>query len=223
MKFKHLTRPFEVKTVRDDGTFDGYGSVFNVIDSYRDIVVPGAFAKTIARHAEQKSAPALLWQHNTHEPVGVWDSMSEDEHGLKMVGRLALGTQRGKEAYELLKMGAVRGLSIGFSVPKGGAEYNDTTDLMMLKEIDLWETSIVTFPANPAAQVTDVRAALDQGTLPTLREFEGFLLRDAGFTRSQAAAIVNEGYKSLLKREADNDVAEIERLLDTLIVAKKRS
>lgn len=216
MKFKHLTRPFEVKAVRDDGTFDGYGSVFNVIDSYRDIVIPGAFAKTIAKHAEQKSAPALLWQHNTHEPVGVWDSMSEDEHGLKMVGRLALGTQRGKEAYELLKMGAVRGLSIGFSVPKGGAEYNDTTDLMMLKEIDLWETSIVTFPANPSAQVTEVRSVLEQGIFPDLRSFEEFLMHDAGFSRSQARVILNEGYKALLKQDADDVKAEVLTVLKSI-------
>lgn len=221
MKLKHLTRPFEVKSIADDGTFEGYGSVFNVLDSYRDIVAPGAFAASLSKHKSENSAPALLWQHNPHEPVGVWRSVSEDAHGLKMTGELALGTQRGREAYELLKMGAVRGLSIGFSVPPGGAEYNDATDVMVLKAIDLWETSIVTFPANPSAQVTDVRAALDRGSLPTLREFEEYLMREAGFTRSQTQAIVHEGYKSLLTREAETDVAEITRLLDNMIHIKR--
>jgi len=205
MKVKHITRPLEIKAVADDGTFEGYGSVFNVIDSYRDIVMPGAFTDTIKEHKAKNAMPALLWQHDHRDPIGVWTDMEEDAHGLKMAGRLAMGTQKGRETHELLKMGAVRGLSIGFTVPKGGEEYNEEHAVWHLKQINLWETSVVTFPANPDAQVTEVRSALAQGIFPTIRDFEQFLMRDAGFSRSQARTIINNGYKSLATQDAGLD------------------
>ena len=212
MKMKHLTRPLEVKSVNDDGTFEGYGSVFNVKDSYSDVIVKGAFVESIKAHREKNTSPALLWQHDHTSPMGIWVSMEEDGHGLKMVGKLALGTQKGKEAYELLKMGAVKGLSIGFAVPKGGEDYDEKTRINTIKQIDLWETSVVTFPANRDAQVTAVKSLLEKGDLPDIREFEQFLTRDAGFTRAQARVILNDGYKSLVTHDADL-VEEAEKLL----------
>jgi HK97 family phage prohead protease len=206
MKMKHLTRPLEVKSVKDDGTFEGYGSVFNVIDSYHEIVLPGAFQESIAQHKTSGTSPALLWQHDSSSPIGVWASMEEDDHGLKMTGQLALGTQQGREAYELLKMGAVRGLSIGFSVAKDGESYDEHHGVWNLSKINLWETSIVTFPANQSAQVTAVRAALDDGVMPTVRDFEQFLMRDAGFSRSQARTVINDGFKNLLTHDAECEV-----------------
>jgi hypothetical protein len=217
MKIKHLTRPFKIKAVEDDGTFEGYGSVFNVIDSYRDIVLPGAFTDSLKDHEEKDTQPALLWQHDSGKPMGVWDEIAEDDHGLIMKGRLALGTQLGKEAHELMKMGAVKGLSIGYRVPKGGEEYDEEHNVWNLREIDLWETSVVTFPANPSAQITDVRAALQDGIFPDVRDFEAFLTRDAGFSRSQARTILNEGYKSLVKQDAGDDLAAVNQKLDQLL------
>lgn len=209
---KTLTRPLEIKAVNDDGTFEGYGSVFNNIDSYRDVIHKGAFQNTIKAHKEKSDMPSLLWQHDHASPIGRWLDMSEDDHGLKMSGQLALKTQKGAEAYELLKMKAVKGLSIGFSVPKGGEEWDKEKNINNIKEIDLWETSIVTFPANKEAQVFAVKAALERGVMPDIREFEQFLTRDAGFTRSQARIILNQGYKSLVKQDADL-VEEAEKLL----------
>ena len=217
MKIKHLTRPLEIKEVADDGTFEGYGSVFNVIDSYRDIVLAGAFEASIKEHQKNKTQPALLWQHRSDQPMGVWEHIAEDDHGLVMKGRLALGIQSGKEAHELMKMGAVKGLSIGYRVPKGGEEYDEEHNVWNLKEIDLWETSVVTFPANPSAQITDVRTALEEGIFPDVRDFEAFLTRDAGFSRSQARTILNEGYKSLVKQDADDDLAAVNEKLNQLL------
>lgn len=209
---KHLTRPLEVKSVNDDGSFEGYGSVFGNLDSYRDIVHKGAFVESIKYHKEKGSSPALLWQHDSKTPIGVWKEMDEDDHGLYMKGQLALETQKGKEAYALLKMKAVRGLSIGFSVPKGGEEFDSKNEVNNIKQVDLWETSVVTFPANRDAQVTAVKAALEDGVFPDVREFEQFLTRDAGFTRSQARTILNDGYKALIKQDADL-VEEAQKLL----------
>lgn len=215
MKIKHITRPLEIKAVQEDGTFDGYGSVFNVIDSYRDIVMPGAFAESIKSHKASKTMPALLWQHDSRDPIGIWTDMEEDAHGLKMTGKLAMGTQKGRETYELLKLGAVRGLSIGFNVPEGGEEFNEERSVWELSKINLWETSVVTFPANQEAQVTEVRAALEEGIFPSVRKLEEFLMRDAGFSRSQAQTIINHGYKSLT-RDAESDIDIAKTLLKTL-------
>jgi len=206
MKMKHLIRPLEIKAMNDDGSFEGYGSVFDVIDSYRDIVLPGAFAQTIEEHAQKGTMPALLWQHQSDAPIGVWTAMDEDEHGLKMSGQLVLETQRGAEAHALLKAGAVRGLSIGFSIYPGGEKYNEQHSVWELSAINLWETSIVTFPANQEAQVTDVRAALDAATYPTVRDFER-MLRDAGFSRRDAEFISGNGFKALT-RDADQAIEE---------------
>lgn len=197
MKMKRLTRPLNVKAVNEDGSFEGYGSVFNVMDSYRDIVLPGAFKASLKYHKQEKSSPALLWQHDPDNPIGVWKSMEEDEHGLKMTGQLALGTQKGKEAYELLKMGAVKGLSIGFSIGEDGEKFNEDEKVWELSQINLWETSIVTFPANRAAQITDVRADLENP-----REFERQLRDVMGLSQSQAKRLMSGGY-SALSRDDD--------------------
>src|SRR5690606_21906281 len=140
MKLKHLDVPFEVKEVAEDGTFTGYGSVFGVKDAYDEIVVPGAFSESI----EQRK-PALLWQHRSGEPIGVYEEVREDSVGLHLKGKLALKTARGAEAYELLKMDALSGLSIGFVTREDS--FDQKTGIRTLKKVDLWEVSLVTFPA----------------------------------------------------------------------------
>ena len=92
----------------DDGTFEGYGSVFNNKDLGNDVVVEGAFAKSICKNGAK--AVKLLYQHRQDEPICVFDEIIEDKRGLKVKGRLAMGTQRGREVYELMKMGALDGI-----------------------------------------------------------------------------------------------------------------
>ena len=104
----------EQRAIGDDGTIEGYGSVFNVVDDWGDIIVPGAFAATLAAHKAAGTMPAMLWQHRDAEPIGVWTDMVEDSRGLRVKGRLVLEAPRGKEAHALLKAGALNGLSIGF-------------------------------------------------------------------------------------------------------------
>ncbi|MBL4837001.1 MAG: HK97 family phage prohead protease, partial [Kordiimonadaceae bacterium] len=99
----------EIKSDGDDlGTFSGYGSIFGNKDRDGDIVAKGAFKKSLG-----KALPALLWQHDQKEPIGRFDEVREDEKGLFVRGRLVL-QGRGLQAYELLKVGALKGLSIGF-------------------------------------------------------------------------------------------------------------
>lgn len=206
MKLDRLVIPFEVKAADDAGrSFEGYGSVFGVLDSYADIVAKGAFKRTLKEHRQKGRAPALLWQHDPSKPIGVYDEMREDETGLFVKGHLS-DTQLGREAYALLKDGALSGLSIGFRTLK--SKIDDESGIRTLTELELWEVSLVTFPANDAARVTAVKA---DGTLPTEREFEHFL-RDAGFTRDHAKAIISKGYR-LTRREAMSSDEACEELL----------
>lgn len=185
MEFKSVTLELKADA---QGVVSGYGSVFGGVDAYGDTVMPGAFAKSIA-----KRKPKMLWQHDMDEPIGVWDDAREDAKGLFVQGRLAMKTEGGMEAYELLSMGAIDGLSIGFrtvadEVVQGGTR--------LLKEVDLYEVSFVTLPADQSATVTNIKSQM------TERSFET-LLRQQGFSRWDAKIITADGWKAWAeKRDA---------------------
>lgn len=185
MERKQLRIAAEIKATAE-GVIEGYGSVFGNTDSYGDIVVAGAFAETL----KGGRAPAMLWQHNPDEPIGVWTEVREDKRGLVVKGQLALGTQRGREALELIKMGALSGLSIGYSTVR--SSYDEQSGIRSLLELDLWEVSPVTFPANDAARITSAKSE----SIKTVRDFERALRDDLGFSRNAAAAIALHGFKA---------------------------
>ncbi len=211
---------FEVKELDEQGLLSGYASVFGNEDLCGDIIAKGAFKKSLSAAKKAGRMPAMLWQHDTREPIGVWDKFEEDDHGLMANGRLVLETQRGAEAYALLKAGAIRGLSIGFNTIN--SKIDADTKQRTLTEIDLWETSLVTFPANPQAMVGSVRGALNEGRLPTPREFEEFL-RDEGFSFKQAKAIVARGLGAAQLRDDvdDGDRYAAEDLLLKILKGKR--
>lgn len=182
------TRAFtlSLKATGDDGTIEGYGSVFGVLDNWDDIIAKGAFAASLAAHKAAGTMPAMLWQHEADEPIGVWTEMKEDAKGLYIKGQLVLETMRGKEAHALLKAGALNGLSIGFMSKQWS--YDTETDIRTLTEVDLWEVSLVTFPANEKARITNVKASPDD--LATPKDAER-ILREAGFSKTDATAIVS--------------------------------
>lgn len=204
---------FELRASGDDGTVEGYGSVFGVRDSYDDIVAAGAFAASLAEHRAAGTMPAMLWQHDASEPIGAWLEMTEDAAGLKVKGRLALETTRGREALALLKIGALNGLSIGFVSKKW--ERNAETDTRTLLAIDLWEVSLVTFPANGKARITGVKAALDALTAPKDAER---ILREAGFARRDATAFVGRVMRlGQARRDAEQATVEANRAAERLL------
>lgn len=141
----------EIKALEEDGTFEGYAAVFGNKDRGGDVIEPGAFRRTIGHKG---GALPVLWQHNTDEPIGVGLEMREDDRGLWIKAKLALTTVRGREAYDLLKMGAIKGLSIGYRVVKDAIEEG----ARRLKEIELYEYSVVTIPMNPLAEIAAVKA-----------------------------------------------------------------
>lgn len=148
----HLPCMFEVKSVAADGTFEGYASVFNNIDSQRDRVHPGAFKASIRN---REKPVQLLWQHQWDKPIGVIAALFEDARGLVVKGKLLMEVAQAREAYALLKAGVVRGLSIGYSVKR--SRRNPDSGIRELLDLNLWEISLVTQPANEAAQVTVVK------------------------------------------------------------------
>jgi HK97 family phage prohead protease len=175
-----LTCFFETKASPndDEGIIRGYGSVFGNIDSCGDIVAPGAVKKTVEESKSgAKSWPAMLLQHGDgtadgQMPIGLWTSIEEDNTGLRLEGKLA-NTERGREAYALLKMQprpALNGLSIGFRAKDYELHGKGRAARRTLKAIDLVECSLVTFPANRLATVTGVKAELEAAPEMTMRD-----------------------------------------------------
>lgn len=149
----------EASSFDNSGSFEGFASVFGNTDSYGDVVVQGAFARTIKNRtkANGKADFPILWNHNPNEPLGVTTSMVEDSKGLKVTGQLNLEVQRAREIYSLMKQGAISGLSIGYTTIKDKIVEGKRN----LLEVRLYEWSPVTFPANEAAGITSVKSVLE--------------------------------------------------------------
>lgn len=206
-KLEHRCLNFEVKSVTDDGVFEGYASVFGVVDYYRDVVAKGAFKASLRDWRSRKMLPPILWQHDSSQPIGPWLDMQEDDVGLLARGQLLIqDVPKAREAHALLKAKAINGLSIGYVTRDDS--YDEKENVRTIKKADLWEASVVTFPANVEATVTAVKSICAGGKLPTLSEFEDFL-REAGFSKSQAAAVAGKGLRPLLRGEPGNQLADL--------------
>ena len=142
------------------GVFSGYASLFEIADSQGDMVERGAFRASLEAWRTKGRRPAMLWQHDPNEPIGLWTHLEEDAAGLRVEGRLLLSVQAGAEAHEHLKMGTVSGLSIGFQAIE--ARRDRKTGIRRLVRVNLWEISLVTFPANHGARVAAVKADDDR-------------------------------------------------------------
>lgn len=218
-KLKTKAIDFNVKAIDDDGFFSGYCSVFDVEDSYGDVVKAGAYTDTIKAWQEKGKMPPILWQHNRSDVIGVWTKLTEDEKGLYGEGRLLVkDVAKAREAHALMKAGAIDGLSIGYRVQKWS--YNEDDDVLELLAIDLKEVSVVTFPANDESLVDNIKSKLEKGDLPTLPEFEKFLRDAGGFSKSQATAIAGHGLRSLTQGEPEDTKAADTDMSDALDILK---
>ena len=141
---------FEVKELNEDGTFEGYASTFDKVDHGNDLIVSGAFKKTLA---ENDQFP-VHWYHSILQPVGGIHG-EEDDKGLFMKGFLVLEVQKAKELYALMLKKVVNMLSIGYDVIR--SSWDTVTGIRTLKEIKLWEVSIVTWGMDQEAFITDVK------------------------------------------------------------------
>lgn len=136
-------------------TIEGWASVYGNVDLYGDVVKQGAFRRTLINGG---STRPLLWQHDQAQPIGTME-FEERDFGLWAVGQILLEVQQGRECAALVKMGALRGLSIGYRIIKDSVDARKR----ILEEIELFETSCVTIPANPQALILRI----DNAKIPT--------------------------------------------------------
>lgn len=202
-EFKNVS--FELKALNAH-QFEGHGSVFNNVDYGGDIVLPGAFASSLKEHKANDELPQMFWMHKMDQVPGKWLDMAEDSKGLYVKGEL-LPTTLGNDMQILVKNKAVRGLSIGFTIKdREWVDDDDNGVVRLIKDVDLWEVSLVSLAMNPLAQVEAVKARLS-GTgefVQTKRDFEKFL-RDHGYSRSFAETIIAKGFAGYKDNLGDLD------------------
>lgn len=151
LEYKNLSFKIENADLQES-MFEGYASVFGNKDSQGDIIERGAFTKTLT---ESRDRVKVLWQHNIFEPIGRPVEMREDDLGLYIKAKIS-ETDTGKKALTLARDGVVNEMSIGYDVVKD--DFDRSRDARILKEIRLFEVSLVTFAANPMALVTGVKS-----------------------------------------------------------------
>lgn len=187
-----LEFPIEFKQLAN-GEIEGWASTYDV-DLGRDKVLPGAFATTLRK---SKGIVPMLFNHDRDKIVGVGVSASEDQRGLYVKAKIAMGTQLGRETHELMSMGALKGLSIGYTIPEKGFVWDG--EIRLLKTIELMEYSATPFPMNPQAQIARVKCIAEM----TPREVEDKLRDVFGLKQQEAKRVIAEGFKTLLKERRD--------------------
>jgi HK97 family phage prohead protease len=190
MSLDYKTFPLEIKSLKER-QFEGYLSTFGNVDHGGDIVVKGAFKKTLAAAKKSGGLPPMFWMHQWDKVPGKWLDMSEDDDGLYVKGELA-PTPLGDEMHVLLGMKAVRGMSIGYVTKDRDW---DKEGHRLLKELDLLEGSIVSLAMNPMAKIEAVKSRLSQAGeyVPQMAEFKRALenhLRDVGLSQTLAKTMV---------------------------------
>lgn len=215
---EHALVPFmELKFSGNDSmSFAGYASVFNVVDDYGDVIVPGAFAESLAESRRNGRWPLMFLNHGVfaggfdYVPIGVWTDMAEDGKGLYVEGKLA-DTERGREVYALMKMKprpALDGLSIGYNPKRWTSGTKPKEPRRTLEAVDLIEVSVVSLPANPKAKVTSVKHSEKLTIFDAERA-----LRAAGFSHNEVKAILAHGF-----RDVDCSCAEDEKQVTSALL-----
>lgn len=177
-------------------TISGYGAVFGNVDAYGDVIAPGAFAASLAAHKNAGTMPQMLLEHGISPlPIGVWKSMAEDGHGLKVEGEF-LTTSLGIDSWKAAKAGAIGGLSIGYRPTEFQMRQRPEDPRRLLKSVDLMEVSLVGRPANDKARVAQIKS------IQTIREFEDFLRDEGGLSAAEAKRVASHGFKALHRDDA---------------------
>lgn len=216
---KRPGQPTEIKTQKLDaceikmdaagtGTFTGYASVFNGVDSYGDTILPGAFVETL-----KSTWPKMFVNHDMYDlPVGKWLSIEEDSKGLLVKGEFTPGHGNASDVYAALMHGTLDGLSIGYALKSADYDYRTPGEDgygegRIIKNISrLVEISVVTFPADDAARVNNVKSDID--SLQTITDFERYLRDLAGLTRSEALHFATKFKAAILSDSATDENAK---------------
>ena len=144
-------------SVNDEGIFEGYLSTYDDVDSYGTYFISGAWDKSIERFNSGEVIP-VLWSHDRSKPIGKFTELKSDDKGLWGRGKLTLEDPQAKIAYAHMKDGSVMGLSVGFELDYDNVIYNRLLDALGIAEADLFECSVVVFPANTNAKITNFKS-----------------------------------------------------------------
>ena len=196
-------------TPLEEGSIEGYASVFGGVDSYGDMIEPTAFDNVL----KSGQKPLMFYQHDRWSlPIGVWEELSVDEKGLKVKGRLNLELAEAREVYSALKFGSLNGMSIGFRMHDRDYEYDDN-DICHIKNIaELLEISIVNFPADKEARIDNVKS--EDRDLNDIRECEHYL-RELGISKKMAQKLI-----SVIKTAKSAVVSDSQTLEDAKLAAE---
>jgi HK97 family phage prohead protease len=223
-QMEYLDSPIELKAsdIDDEGRFNGIASTFGgEADSHGDIIKRGAFKKTILEGGRNKTGIEMLKNHRSSEILGVWLGLSEAKAGLKVDGQLALGTQLADETRTVMKLkakvGQSFGLSIGFNAVVAEDRRNDEGRFIgrLIKEISLWEVSVVTFPSNINARTGSIKSVDD---IKTERDLENFL-RELGVSNKEALYITKlckPGLRELVQKDQSSELKGLLELVNNL-------
>ena len=187
-ELKHINFEIKQDSLTEQGTFEGYASIFGIEDNHGDIVLKGAFTDTL-----KEIKPKLLYQHDPRKPVGVFDEVREDDKGLYVKGRLLLENSLAKDVYALIKGGAISGISIGYQTVK--SRWDEENEVRYLEKVKLYEASIVTFPANESANVENVKSEqktkINIADVKSFKELEKFF-KEKGLTNKEQKITISK-------------------------------
>lgn len=219
MKMQKLATRLEIKAADSaTGEIEGFGSVFGERDSYGDVVLPGAFKESLSSGRKVK----MLFQHDPSMPIGVWDTLEEDQRGLRVKGRLAVETSKGADVAAMLRMDVIDGLSIGYRTPAGGSEWDEEKQTLFLKNLELWEVSIVTFPANSSALIDGVKS-IDEIDALDMKGVERFLREAENLSREAIKRLLHRHSHLVVQREAaKHEAAKSDELSRTIASTLER-
>ncbi len=209
LETKYAQPLIEQKFDAATGEISGYASKFGIKDLGGDMVMKGAYTASLTGR-EAKSIK-MLWQHDPREVIGVWDEVKEDEVGLYVKGRILSDIAKGKEAITLITAGALDGLSIGYKTVKADRKLEGVGYVRQLKEVSIWEVSLVTFPMLPSATLTG-KGRVDAANP---RDVENALC-DAGLSRTEAKRICASGVKAgSVTLDGDDTLSAFAEYLET--------
>lgn len=200
------------------GVFTAYANVKWHKDKANDVTIDGAFMKSIETHNANGTKPKMLLQHDYKQVCGVWLEIEEDSKGLRVKGQLAMNTTIGRETYELMKMGALDSLSIGYTVDS--EKYDVATKTNYLEELTLHEISIVTFACNEPSLIDSVKSVELEPV-----EQEQINVEDSKSDESTVLNITNENEIDAIEQPEPELVLTQEQMakLDELYVSIKLS
>jgi HK97 family phage prohead protease len=193
------------------GQITGYASTFGNVDLVNDAVLPGAFKSSLNKQVQVKDYLQMLWMHDSREVIGGFSikEMKDDENGLYVAGEINLDVQRGREAYSLVLQNVINSMSIGFRT----LDYDYSKDgVRLLKELDLVEISLVGTPANPRANILNVKSngkksiSIDELLdIKTREDFNAVLRKSGAFSRSACEYLAAQFGKLSKSAEQEKD------------------